>query len=109
MPMLPEAIVAILACARLGLMHSVVFAGFSAAALRARIDDAQAKLVITSDGQWRRGTAAPLKSQVDEALGAAGPATSDLGGEPSSVEHVLVVRRTEIPVEWTEGRDLWWH
>ncbi|MGC7299763.1 acetyl-coenzyme A synthetase, partial [Mycobacteroides abscessus subsp. massiliense] len=72
-------------------------------------DDAQAKLVITSDGQWRRGTAAPLKSQVDEALGAAGPATSDLGGEPSSVEHVLVVRRTEIPVEWTEGRDLWWH
>lgn len=51
----------------------------------------------------------PLKSQVDEALGAAGPATSDLGGEPSSVEHVLVVRRTEIPVEWTEGRDLWWH
>lgn len=109
MPMLPEAIVAMLACARLGLMHSVVFAGFSAAALRARIDDAKAKLVITSDGQWRRGTAAPLKSQVDEALGAAGPATSDLGGEPSSVEHVLVVRRTEIPVEWTEGRDLWWH
>ncbi|MCV7088455.1 AMP-binding protein, partial [Mycolicibacter hiberniae] len=73
MPMLPEAIVAMLACARLGLMHSVVFAGFSAAALRARIDDAQAKLVITSDGQWRRGAAAPLKSQVDEALGAAGP------------------------------------
>lgn len=99
MPMIPEAIVSMLACARLGLMHSVVFAGFSATALRARIDDAQAKLVITTDGQWRRGTAAPLKSSVDEAL---------LDGG-ASIQHVLVVRRTETPVDWTQGRDLWWH
>ncbi|MCX5045788.1 acetate--CoA ligase [Aldersonia sp. NBC_00410] len=98
MPMVPEAIVSMLACARLGLMHSVVFAGFSAAALRARIDDAQAKLVVTTDGQWRRGQAAPLKPAVDEAVEGA-----------ESVEHVLVVRRAGNPVYWTEGRDLWWH
>ncbi|MFD4369218.1 acetate--CoA ligase [Rhodococcus sp. NPDC058521] len=97
MPMIPEAIVTMLACARLGLTHSVVFAGFSAAALRSRIDDAQAKLVVTVDGQWRRGQAAPLKASVDEAVDGA-----------ESVEHVLVVKRTGIDVEWTEGRDLWW-
>ena len=68
MPMVPEAIVAMLACARLGVMHSVVFAGFSAPALRARIEDAQAKLVITTDGQYRRGKAVPLKEAVDEAV-----------------------------------------
>lgn len=100
MPMVPEAIVAMLACARLGAMHSVVFAGFSASALRARIDDAQAKLVITSDGQFRRGKAAPLKEGVDEAITGL--------GDDSPVEHVLVVRRTGIDVTWTEGRDLWW-
>ncbi|WP_406237910.1 acetate--CoA ligase [Nocardia sp. NBC_01009] len=99
MPMVPEAIVSMLACARLGLTHSVVFAGFSPTALRQRVDDAEARLVITTDGQWRRGVAAPLKAAVDEAL----------GGAPSSVEHVLVVRRTNIEVPWTEGRDLWWH
>ncbi|WP_194819559.1 acetate--CoA ligase [Nocardia sp. XZ_19_385] len=99
MPMVPEAIISMLACARLGLTHSVVFAGFSPTALRQRCDDAGARLVITTDGQWRRGTAAPLKAAVDEAL----------GGTPSSVEHVLVVRRTGIDVPWTEGRDLWWH
>ncbi|MFC9895567.1 acetate--CoA ligase [Nocardia sp. NPDC127579] len=99
MPMVPEAIIAMLACARLGLTHSVVFAGFSPTALRQRVDDAGARLVVTTDGQWRRGTAAPLKSAVDEAL----------GGEPTTVEHVLVVRRTGIEVPWTEGRDLWWH
>ncbi|WP_167473877.1 acetate--CoA ligase [Nocardia arthritidis] len=99
MPMVPEAIVAMLACARLGLTHSVVFAGFSPTALRQRVDDAQARLVITTDGQWRRGTPAPLKAAVDAAL-----------REPGSpVEHVLVVRRTGIEVPWTEGRDLWWH
>jgi acetyl-CoA synthetase len=98
MPMIPEAIVAMLACARLGLTHSVVFAGFSAAALRSRIDDAQARLVITTDGQWRRGKAAPIKAAVDEAIEGA-----------RSVEHVLVVKRTESQVDWTEGRDLWWH
>ncbi|WP_040688692.1 acetate--CoA ligase [Nocardia vinacea] len=99
MPMVPEAIVAMLACARLGLTHSVVFAGFSPTALRQRVDDAGARLVITTDGQWRRGTAAPLKAAVDEALA---------DGE-HTVEHVLVVRRTNIEVPWSEGRDLWWH
>ncbi len=98
MPMVPEAIVAMLACARLGLMHSVVFAGFSASALRARIEDAEAKLVITTDGQYRRGAAVSLKDAVDDAV-----------SDQPSVEHVLVVRRTGIDVEWTQGRDLWWH
>ncbi|GCA97116.1 hypothetical protein NCCNTM_07510 [Mycolicibacterium sp. NCC-Tsukiji] len=98
MPMVPEAIVAMLACARLGVMHSVVFAGFSATALAARVEDARAKLVITTDGQYRRGQAASLKSAVDEAV----------AGQPS-VEHVLVVKRTGIDVDWTEGRDVWWH
>ncbi len=100
MPMVPEAIVAMLACARLGAMHSVVFAGFSASALKARIDDAQAKLVITTDGQYRRGKAVSLKEGVDEAIGGL--------GDKSPVEHVLVVRRTGIDTPWTEGRDLWW-
>ncbi|BDT95353.1 acetyl-coenzyme A synthetase [Nocardia sputorum] len=99
MPMVPEAIVSMLACARLGLTHSVVFAGFSPTALRQRVDDAGARLVITTDGQWRRGKPAPLKAAVDEAL----------GDDPTTVEHVLVVRRTGIEVPWTEGRDLWWH
>ena len=67
--MVPEAIVAMLACARLGVMHSVVFAGFSASALQARIEDAEAKLVITTDGQYRRGKAVSLKEAVDEAVG----------------------------------------
>ncbi len=98
MPMVPEAIVAMLACARLGAMHSVVFAGFSATALAARIEDAAAKLVITTDGQYRRGKAASLKDAVDEAV----------AGQPS-VQHVLVVRRTGIEVNWTDGRDRWWH
>ncbi|MUL79744.1 acetate--CoA ligase [Mycolicibacterium sp. CBMA 226] len=98
MPMVPEAIVAMLACARLGVMHSVVFAGFSATALAARVEDAQAKLVITTDGQYRRGQAASLKSAVDDAV----------AGQ-SSVQHVLVVKRTGIDVDWTEGRDVWWH
>ncbi len=98
MPMIPEAIVTMLACARLGLTHSVVFAGFSAGALRSRVDDAEAKLVVTTDGQWRRGKPAPLKDAVDEAVDGA-----------ESVQHVLVVRRTESEVSWTDGRDLWWH
>jgi acetyl-CoA synthetase len=97
MPMVPEAILAMLACARLGVMHSVVFAGFSSAALRARIEDAQAKMLITTDGQYRRGKAVSLKENADEAV----------KGQ-DCVEHVLVVRRTGIDVPWTEGRDLWW-
>ncbi|MFC4124257.1 acetate--CoA ligase [Nocardia rhizosphaerae] len=102
MPMVPEAIVSMLACARLGLTHSVVFAGFSPSALRQRVDDAEARLIITTDGQWRRGKPAPLKEAVDEALAAKGDV-------PSSVEHVLVVRRVGTEVPWTDGRDLWWH
>ena len=98
MPMIPETVIAMLACARLGLTHSVVFGGFSAAALRARIEDAEAKLVITADGQNRRGKALPLKDAVDEAVAAT-----------PTIEHVLVVRRTNGDVAWQEGRDLWWH
>ncbi|NKS18153.1 acetate--CoA ligase [Rhodococcus hoagii] len=98
MPMIPEAIVTMLACARLGLTHSVVFAGFSATALRSRIDDAAAKLVVTVDGQWRRGQAAPIKPAVDEAV-----------ADADSVRNVLVVKRTGIDVDITDGRDLWWH
>ncbi len=105
MPLLPETYVAMLACARLGLTHSVVFAGFSAAALRSRIDDTQAKVVITADGQFRRGKPAPLKAAVDEALSAS---LDGVDGPSESVESVLVVRRTGIDVEWTEGRDIWW-
>ena len=103
MPMVPEAIISMLACARLGLTHSVVFAGFSAGALRSRVDDAEAKLVITTDGQYRRGKPAPLKEAVDEALG-----TGDSAAK--SVEKVLVVRRTnhDPDLNWVEGRDVWW-
>jgi len=98
MPMVPEAIFAMLACARLGLTHSVVFGGFSAEALRSRIDDAQARLVITTDGQYRRGKPAALKPAVDEAV-----------AQTPTIEHVLVVKRTDTDVEWTDGRDIWWH
>jgi acetyl-CoA synthetase len=100
--MIPEAIVAMLACARLGLTHNVVFGGFSPTALRTRVDDASARVVITSDGQYRRGKAAPMKANVDEALDGA-----------ETIEKVIVVRRTgtdlQAEVPWTEGRDVWWH
>ncbi len=99
LPMIPEAVVSMLACARVGAAHSVVFGGFSAEALRSRIEDAAAKLVITSDGGYRRGKPAALKPAVDEAI--------ELGAP--SIEHVLVVRRTGQDVAWNEGRDLWWH
>ncbi|GAA4785189.1 acetate--CoA ligase [Microbacterium gilvum] len=103
LPMIPEAIASMLAVARIGAIHSVVFGGFSADSLRSRIDDAGAKLVITADGGWRKGKVSPLKPAVDQAL-------SDRGdGVQSTVEHVLVVRRGENDVAWTEGRDLWWH
>ena len=98
LPMIPEAIVAMLACARIGAPHSVVFGGFSADALHSRILDAQARLVITADGGFRRGAASPLKPAVDDALAKGG----------TDVEHVLVVRRTGGDVAWTEGRDVWW-
>ncbi|MGN6428299.1 MAG: acetate--CoA ligase [Leifsonia sp.] len=98
LPMIPEAVIAMLAVARIGAVHSVVFGGFSAESLRSRIDDAEAKLVITADGGWRKGRVFPLKDAVDAAL---------QGGE-TTVEHVLVVKRGENEVAWTEGRDLWW-
>ena len=98
LPMIPEAVIAMLACARIGAPHSVVFAGFSAEALRSRIDDAQAKLVITADGQNRRGAPMALKPAVDEAV-----------EHTPSVEHVLVVRRTGGEVDIQDGRDIWWH
>ncbi|MEV8593413.1 acetate--CoA ligase [Streptomyces sp. NPDC052012] len=98
LPMIPEAVFAMLACARLGLPHSVVFGGFSPAALQSRIEDAGARLLITSDGQYRRGRAEPMKAHTDEAT-----------AHTPGVEHVLVVRRTGTDVPWTEGRDLWWH
>lgn len=99
LPMIPEAVIAMLAVARLGAVHSVVFGGFSAESLRSRIDDASAKLVITADGGWRKGKVFPLKPAVDAAL----------ANGTSSVTNVLVVKRGENEVEWTDGRDLWWH
>ena len=98
MPMIPETVVAMLACARIGAPHTVVFCGFSAEALRGRIQDCDCKAVITVDGQFRRGAPTPVKPAVDEAL-----------LECPGVEHVLVVRRTGGEVSWNEGRDLWWH
>jgi acetyl-CoA synthetase len=97
MPMVPELAVAMLACTRIGAPHSIVFGGFSAEALRDRIIDAGAKLVITADGGFRRGEPHALKPAVDEAL------------EGCDVEKVVVVRRTGQDVSWVEGRDLWWH
>ena len=105
MPLLPEVYIAMLACARLGLTHSVVFAGFSPNALRSRVDDAEAKVVITADGQFRRGKPAPLKAGVDDALSGNGV---DAEGAARSVQNVIVVRRTGLDVDWTDGRDVWW-
>ncbi|WP_327007002.1 acetate--CoA ligase [Dactylosporangium sp. NBC_01737] len=98
MPMIPEAAVAMLACARIGATHSVVFGGFSADALSGRVDDASAKVVITADGGFRRGKPSGLKTIVDEAA-----------AKSPSIEKVLVVRRTGQDVDWDDSRDLWWH
>ncbi|MFF7409981.1 acetate--CoA ligase [Streptomyces lydicus] len=101
MPMIPETVIAMLACARLGAPHSVVFGGFSADALATRIEDADARVVITADGGYRRGKASALKPAVDEALTRPGT---------ENVRSVLVVRRTgQEDVAWHEGRDVWWH
>ena len=102
LPLIPEAIIAMLAVARLGAIHSVVFGGFSAESLRSRIKDANARLVITADGGWRKGRVFPLKPAVDEALSLLQAEGAD------SVEHVLVVRRGENDVAWG-SKDLWWH
>ncbi|MGP3966515.1 acetate--CoA ligase [Streptomyces sp. 6N223] len=100
MPMIPETVVAMLACARIGAPHSVVFGAFSADALATRIEDADARVVITADGGFRRGAPAALKPAVDEALIRPGAA---------NVRSVLVVRRTGQDIPWTSGRDVWWH
>jgi acetyl-CoA synthetase len=98
MPMVPELAVAMLACARIGAIHSVIFAGFSAEAIGERNRDAQAKLQITADSGWRRGKALPLKETVDEAL-----------AKSPTVEKCVVLRRVGNPVNMQAGRDFWWH
>jgi acetyl-CoA synthetase len=98
MPMIPELPIAMLACARLGAPHTVVFGGFSAEALAGRINDSQAKVLITADGGWRRGKAVGLKQHADDAL-----------VQTPSIEHMIVVRRIGEPVSMREGRDVWWH
>ncbi|MCW2604293.1 MAG: acetate/CoA ligase [Pseudonocardiales bacterium] len=99
LPMLPETVVAMLACARLGAAHSVIFGGFSAQAIHDRVTDADARVVITSDGGYRRGAPSGLKVNVDEAIAKGGTA----------IEHVVVVKRTNQDVEWDDTRDVWWH
>ncbi|OIH86528.1 acetate--CoA ligase [Arthrobacter sp. UCD-GKA] len=98
LPMIPEAVITMLACARIGAIHSVVFGGFSADALRSRVDDAEAKLVVTADGTWRRGKPSALKPAVDEALAAPG----------HTVQNVLVVKRNGQDVAWNDSLDKWW-
>ncbi|OAX52353.1 acetyl-coenzyme A synthetase [Rothia kristinae] len=99
LPMIPQAVITMLACARLGAIHSVIFGGFSADAIHSRVNDGEAKLVVTADGSYRRGKPTCLKPTVDAALAKGAP----------SVEHVLVVRRNGEEIEWTEQRDVWWH
>ena len=105
MPMIPEAIVAMLAAARIGAIHTVVFGGFSAEALAARVEDCGAKLIVTADGGWRRGAHSALKPTVDEAI--------EKLGDRGKVSNVLVVRRTGQDVAWSPasdgGLDVWWH
>ncbi|MGA7921535.1 MAG: acetate--CoA ligase [Candidatus Acidiferrales bacterium] len=98
MPMVPEAAIAMLGCARVGAVHSVVFGGFSASALADRIADAEAKILITADGGYRRGKIIPLKETADAAL-----------KNCPTIEKSIVLRRTKEEVGWQEGRDLWWH
>jgi acetyl-CoA synthetase len=100
MPMIPELPIAMLACARIGAPHTVVFGGFSAEALASRVNDAQARLLITADGGWRRGKVVDLKSAADEAL-----------THTTTIEHVIVVRRVgdAAPATMQAGRDVWWH
>ncbi|MCX6943568.1 MAG: AMP-binding protein, partial [Opitutales bacterium] len=97
LPMIPEAVMAMLACARVGAIHTVIFGGFSAEAIKDRINDCKAKLVITADGGWRRGKVIELKANVDKAI----------EGTPT-VQTVIVVKRCGNPVTMVEGRDVWW-
>jgi acetyl-CoA synthetase len=98
MPMIPELPAAMLACARIGAPFTVVFGGFSAEALSGRINDSEAKVLITADGGYRKGGIVPLKKNADDAL-----------AQTKTIEKVLVVKRTKQDVPWTEGRDVWWH
>jgi len=98
MPMIPQLPITVLACAKLGVIHSVVFSGFSSKGLSDRAADCGSRAIITTDGLYRRGKPVPLKPNVDEAL----------AGAPS-VEHVIVYKRTGIEVPWKDGRDVWWH
>ena len=98
MPMVPEAAIAMLACARVGAVHSVVFAGFSSTSLADRINDCQAKMILTSDGNFRGNKTIPVKPVVDEAL-----------EKCSTIESVIVLERTKQKVNMKEGRDYWWH
>ncbi|MDI6785022.1 MAG: AMP-binding protein, partial [bacterium] len=98
MPMIPELVIAMLACARIGAVHSVVFGGFSAEALQERINDAQAKLLITADGGYRRRSIIPLKHDADYAL-----------MHTPSIQHVVIVKRGDFPLRIKEGRDHWYH
>jgi acetyl-CoA synthetase len=98
LPMIPELVISVLACARIGAIHSVVFGGFSAESLRDRINDMQAKVLITADGGWRRGQIVPLKHDADYAL-----------RETPCIEHVVIVQRGNFPLRIVQGRDLWWH
>lgn len=98
MPMIPELAFAMLACARIGAIHSIVFGGFSAESLKQRIEDSEAKIVITADGSYRRGKTIPLKDNADEAVKGA-----------KTIEHVVVVQRTGNKVKWNKKRDVWWH
>ncbi len=106
LPMVPEAAIAMLACARIGVVHSVVFGGFSAQSVADRIFDCQAKLVITADGGFRRGAVVPLKQNVDDAL-----MIKDAQGEllAKTIEKVIVLRRANNDIRVEEGRDVWWH
>ncbi len=106
LPMVPEAAIAMLACTRIGAVHSVVFGGYSAQSVADRIFDCQAKMVITCDGGFRRGTVVPLKKNVDDAL-----VLNDADGRhlAKTIEKVIVLRRASNEVHFTEGRDVWWH
>ncbi|MEM2907269.1 MAG: AMP-binding protein, partial [Candidatus Odinarchaeota archaeon] len=97
LPMIPEVQIAMLACARIGAPHSVVFSAFSAQSLKDRIDDAKSKILVTSDGYYRRGKVINLKASADEAV------------EGTTVEKVIVVKRAGIDVNWINGRDYWYH
>jgi acetyl-CoA synthetase len=98
LPMIPEAVIAMLACARIGAPHSVVFGGFSAGALADRINDCQSKLLVTADGSYRRGAIVPLKQNVDEAL-----------ENTPTIQNVVVVKRTAHDIQWNDARDHWYH